>query len=410
VSSIPHPHFDIICCSLEPWDQVWRRNQLLSMELLAARPTMRILFAELPVDMTWSLLHRADRRRSGVRPVGTTGRLWAMAPRKWLPRRIRPDVDKALGRQILRAAGRLGLEQPVLWINDNAYADLATTTERPTVYDVTDDWVLGWNAPREAARQRRNDEWLLEHADEVVVCSPALQESRGRDRHVHLIPNAVDVDHIRRPQPRPADLPAGAVVLYQGTLNEGRLDIDLCVRIAEQLEARATLVFVGPSSLSEEATGRLIRAGAVLLGARPYETMPGYLQHADVLVVPHRLTPFTESLDPIKAREFQAVARPTLSTPVAGFRELGPPMNISPADRFVDDLAALLARGPVPAGPGPLTSTPPTWKERAEDFLAVLDAAAAKTDRAAQTVPSVAATPAPVEASLPPEVSLPTEA
>ena len=49
--------------------------------------------------------------------------------------------------------------------------------------------------------------------------------------------------------------------------------------------------------------------------------MPAYLQHADVLVVPHVVTPFTDSLDPIKLYEYQAAGRPVVSTPVAGFRD-----------------------------------------------------------------------------------------
>ena len=64
----------------------------------------------------------------------------------------------------------------------------------------------------------------------------------------------------------------------------------------------------------------LFSAGASvrLLGPRPYADVPGYLQHADVIVVPHRVDAFTESLDPIKAYECLAVARPVVATPVAG--------------------------------------------------------------------------------------------
>ncbi len=42
----------------------------------------------------------------------------------------------------------------------------------------------------------------------------------------------------------------------------------------------------------------------MLLGARPSADVPAYLQHADVLVVPHIVTPFTDSLDPIKLYEY----------------------------------------------------------------------------------------------------------
>jgi teichuronic acid biosynthesis glycosyltransferase TuaH len=371
-------HFDVICCSLEPWDEVWRRNQLLATELLTLRPTMRLLFAELPLDMALSLVRRRFPRRAGLRAIGPTGRLWAMTPRKWLPRRVWPTTDRALGDQVRAASRRLGLERPLLWINDNSYADLAVRTGWPTVYDVTDDWLLAYRGAttQRLARQRRNDQLLVETADEVTVCSPALAKTRGQSRGVHLISNGVDTDHLRRPQHRPPDLPLGTVVLYLGSLNDGRLDVDLCVRVAEGLRGRATAVFVGPNSLSARSAERLEQAGAVLLGSRPYSSMPAYLQHADVLMVPHRINPFTESLDPIKAREFLTVGRPTISTPVAGFRELAPAVLIANAEIFVNELSAILDRGPIPPGPGPLTTRPPTWTEQAAKFLTVLDAAA----------------------------------
>jgi teichuronic acid biosynthesis glycosyltransferase TuaH len=369
------PSFDVVCCSLEPWDDVWRRNQFLATELLQLRPSLRLLFVGIPVDMAWSIAHRRRPPSAGLRALGTTGRLWTFAPRKWLPRRLRPGADHALGLQVVAAARRLDLRTPVLWINDNSYADLLTTTGWPAVYDVTDDWLLASHAERELVRQRHNDRRMLMGSAEVVVCSPDLATSRGRDRSVHLIPNGVDLDHLRRPQPRPADLVAGPVVLYQGTLNDGRLDIELCAEIATRLAGRATLVFVGPDSLSAASAERLTGAGARLIGARPYRQLPGYLQHADVLVVPHEINPFTESLDPIKAREFVAVGRPTVSTSVAGFRDLGSPVRIAAREEFVDVVLDILDH-PMPPGPGPLGEPPTTWTERAPAFLAVLDAAA----------------------------------
>jgi teichuronic acid biosynthesis glycosyltransferase TuaH len=368
---------DIVCCSLEPWDDVWRRNQFLATELLALRPSIRILFVGVPADMTWSLIQR--RRpfpRPGLHTVGASGRLWTLTPRKWLPRRLRPNGDAALGGQVRAAVRRLGWRDPVLWINDNSYAQLLAATGWPSVYDVTDDWLLATQPDRTLERQRCNDTLMLQSASEVVVCSPALAASRGRHRRVHLIPNGVDLAALRRPQPRPDDLPGGAVVLYQGSLNDGRLDIDLCVEIAERLAGMASTVFVGPSSLSPASEDRLRRSGAILLGPRPSAAMPGYMQHADALIVPHEVNPFTESLDPIKAREFVAVGRPTVATSVAGFRDLGPPVRIATPGEFVHELVDILAE-PSPPGPGPLTTSPATWTDRAVAFLAVLDAAVA---------------------------------
>ena len=231
----PPVQFDIICCSLEPWDEVWRRNQHLTAELLRLRPTMRVLFVEPPIDLAWSLRQGRWPAASGLRSIGDSGRLWARAPRKWLPRRIWPNGDRSLVRQVMATSNRLGLDRPLLWINDSLYAPLAESTGWPSVYDVTDDWLLGAGGEREMERLRDNDARILRVATEVVVCSPALEDSRGRERSVHLVSNGVDVDHLRAPTVRPTDLPAGRIVLYQGTLVDGRLDVDLCVATARRV-------------------------------------------------------------------------------------------------------------------------------------------------------------------------------
>jgi teichuronic acid biosynthesis glycosyltransferase TuaH len=97
-----------------------------------------------------------------------------------------------------------------------------------------------------------------------------------------------------------------------------------------------------------------------------------------VLVVPHRVNSFTESLDPIKAREFLSVGRPVVATPVAGFRDLDPPIAVADAVAFPEVVAAVLARPPLPPGPGQLIGEPVTWAAQAARFLAVLDAAASR--------------------------------
>jgi teichuronic acid biosynthesis glycosyltransferase TuaH len=356
---------------------VWRRNQHMVTELLRLRPELRLLFVESPVDILWTLRQGTVPKLAGMRPVGESGRVWAVAPHKWLPRRIWPRGDAALLHQVLEAAGSLHFHRPLLWINDSTYAPLVARTGWPAVYDVTDDWLLTRGAEREMVRQRANDALALRDAAEVVVCSPALVESRGRQRPVHLIPNGVDIDHLRAPTVRPPDLPAGRIVLYQGTLVAGRLDLDLCVELARGVAGRATFVLLGPNSLGKESEAEAEAAGMVILGSRPYSAMPAYLQQADVLVVPHAVTPFTESLDPIKAREFQAVGRPVVATPVAGFRSLSPPSATVDRTGFVEAVLAVLDRPPLPPGPGVMHGDPTTWATQATEFLAVLDAATA---------------------------------
>ncbi len=366
---------DLVVLSLEPWDDVWRRNQHLVAGLLRRDPGLRVLFVEPPVDPLHDVLTgHAPRRGHGVRPMvlsGAEGRLWTYRPAKALPRRLDRHADARLAAATVRAVRRVGFAAPLLWINDPSAAEIVRRTGWPALYDITDDWLEADRTPTEHARLVRDETLLMERCAEVVVCSPTLAEAKGRVRPVVLIPNAVDVDFYRRPQPRPADLPGGPVAVYVGTVHTDRIDVGLCMATAGALGEAGTLVLVGPHPLSHEDLDRLRAAGVVLLGPRPSAEVPGYLQHADVLVVPHVVTPFTLSLDPIKRYEYAAVGRPVVSTPVTGFVDADDPrVSVVSGDAFAAAVrAAVPAASEFPSGAdGPV----PDWGVRVAEMAGVL--------------------------------------
>lgn len=367
---------DMVCLSLEAWDQVWRRNQYLMAGLLRSDPTLRVLFVEPPADPLYDVAcRRTPQPARGLRRVplqGASGRLWAYQPTKLLPRRIDPWLDLRLAHRVRAVAARLGFTDPVLWINDPAGAKLLQVTGWPALYDITDDWVEADRTPAEHARVVADEAFLLDRCAEVVVCSPTLARTKGAVRPVTLVPNAVDVAAYGVPRPRPSDLPQGPVALYLGTVHSDRIDLDLCVATASGIAGCGTLVLVGPAPLAPSDAQRLRDAGVVLLGARDRTQVPGYLQHADVLVVPHVITPFTESLDPIKLYEYAAVGRPVVSTPVAGFREVSNErVTVASGEGFVDAVRLCLpAEDHFPAGAEPGV---PDWSLRVAEVSAVLD-------------------------------------
>ena len=254
------------------------------------------------------------------------------------------------------------------------YASLAVRTGWPSLYDITDDWLLAPLAPRQRDRLMADERLLMEHSQEVVVCSPELARSRGANRPVELIPNGVDVDLFRTARPRPADLPPSPVALYVGTLHTWRIDIPLVLELAGAPPGPPGRAGRARTACRGTSTDRLERVPNIhVLGARPYDQIPAYMQHADVVIIPHLVDPFTESLDPIKAYECLAAGRPTVATPVAGFRELGPPIVTADRSRFVEATStALAAAGP--AGlPGRLEGAPiPTWHDRAEAMASLM--------------------------------------
>lgn len=365
---------DLVVMSLEAWDDVWRRNQHLVAGLLRMDAELRVLFVEPPADPTHDL--RTGRRPSFARDVRempdvAPGRLFTVRPVKWMPRRLDPSTDERLARAVMRGADSLGMRHPLLWINDPGAVALAELSRWPMLYDITDDWLTADRPPAELRRVAANEARLFELAREVVVCSPELARRKSATRPVTLIPNAVEVTAYRLAVPRPADLPDGPVALYLGTVHPDRIDVALCEATARALGSTGTLVLVGPNLLAPDPAQRLRAVGARLLGPRPRDEVIAYLQHADVLVVPHVVTAFTDSLDPIKLYEYQAVGRPVVSTPVAGFRDADDPrITIAAGDVFARVVAAAVPTlAPFPRGAdGPVAD----WSDRVAAMATVV--------------------------------------
>ncbi|MDL9978279.1 glycosyltransferase [Microbacterium sp. ASV49] len=364
---------DLVVMSLEPWDDVWRRNQHLVSRLLDTDAALRVLFVEPAADPLHDVVsRRRPSRGMRVTPAGYGGRLLRFRPMKMLPRRVDPRADLRLARAVQAAVRHAGMTHPFLWVNDPGAAPLARLTGWLALYDITDDWVAADRPAAELDRVRADETWLLAHAEAVVACSRELVRRKSGERpDVVLIPNAVDVDAYRVPHPRPADLPERSAV-YVGTLHRDRLDVDLCVSTARTLGTDSRLVLVGPNALDPADTALLRDSGVLLLGARPHDDVIAYLQHADVLVVPHVVTPFTDSLDPIKLYEYEAVGRHVVSTAVAGFREaVGGRIRVVPPSTF-----PLAAAAAIPAStvfPEGADADVPGWDDRAAAMRAVID-------------------------------------
>ena len=166
----------LVVLSLEPWDDVWRRNQLLVEALTNARPPeLRVLFVEPPI----AALRNFERGSTTSAPRAAT--VVGHSPRHCAANRA---VDSAAlvatGCAAFGALGRAGgfssrirrtraVDQQPL-----ARALRASRTGWPVVYDVTDDWLLADVSPAKRRACRLDDELLLRSADAVVVCSPAL--------------------------------------------------------------------------------------------------------------------------------------------------------------------------------------------------------------------------------------------
>ena len=217
-----------------------------------------------------------------------------------------------------------------LWVNDPHYAGLATETGWPALYDITDDWTEAGDGDRATQSGAGERGAGCSTSAGRSWCAPMASPTSRRRRSCRPRRHP---QRRRRRAPHPAEVPPGR--------SAGRAGGGLRrhpprgpPRRRSRRAARRRRARAGRGAGRPQLAGRVVDARAWpatqnvhLLGARPYADVPGYLQHADVVIVPHVVSAFTESLDPIKAYECLAVGRPTIATPVAGFRGLGEPVR-----------------------------------------------------------------------------------
>ena len=337
--------------SLEPWDQVWRRNQHLVAELIRQQRVGSVLFIEPAVAGRPAPARSPLPGVTVIRPVlpvpRRTGGLSVVAG--WLRRRWLRDVD-------------------VLWVNDPVLGVRCAGGGRARVlYDVTDDWRFSERPARLTRRLVAAEDELAATAA-TVVCSDVLAERWAQRYRVTatVVHNAAT--HPSYAEVRPRTLPGpGLHVGYVGTLHEDRLDIDLLMQLAAMPEV-GTIHLVGPDAMASPARDRLAAVSTIRRhGAVPAPDVPSWLVAMDVLVLPHVVSEFTLSLDAIKAFEYLAAGRPIVATPTSGFQDLAAPgVTIVEAAGFTAAVAAALT------GDKHFDRTVPTWADRAREFAAAL--------------------------------------
>jgi glycosyltransferase involved in cell wall biosynthesis len=352
--------------SLENWDEVWRRNQFLCAGLARRDPARRILFVGLPHNLSYALrcggLKKAMRmafsfsaKKHEINPEFPN--LTLFRPVKLAPNSL--GIGRLINEAIFRSQVRRMARQlqfgtdTILWLNDHAAVHLVDRLPaKSVVYDVTDDWTKLSQSTALTELVRRQDARLCRRADAVIVCSQNLYDQKKKlSQHVHLIPNGVHIEHyetVLEPMGGAA-VPETArwrrpVLGYTGTIHPDRVDVALVRELARRF-AGGTIALVGPSQLNESDQALLRAEGNVILtGPVPYERVPDYMRSFDVCITPHRMTPFTESLNPIKLWEYLATGKPIVSTDVAGFRDYPGLIHIArDAERFINGVREALA-------------------------------------------------------------------
>lgn len=338
---------DLLVLSEVRWGYFRTRKQFL---LSRFPERWRIFFAQPPAagaDDPW------EPRREGrvtyftvpfLKPATTHAGYNLAAGTPWGRAAIEAAAEWHLHRQLRR----LGVEREPAVMVSNIYAPglLARLRRKLILYDFNDDPFQFSGTP---AWARSYWPRTVSQAEVVTVVSEFYRRRLAAEVRSPLIllGNGVEANHFASPAAEPPELAAlpRPRIGYVGLLSHF-LDFDTLEALRRNRRG-GTLVFLGPGTPATEPAMRALagQEGVAVLGPRPYEELPGYLQHLDVGIIPFRASdPFVQGINPNKIYQYLAAGLPVVSTPVLDLPESPPDLlYASDAASMVTAVHAALA-------------------------------------------------------------------
>ena len=259
------------------------------------------------------------------------------------------------------------IEDAVAYVTAPSWARLAVATRHRwgwlVLYDCMDEWKdFDVMHPVIIDAEKK----LVDDCDLLVVTAQTLYSKwQNQGRTALLARNGVDYAfYVQNYRPNTLlDGEAHPIIGYYGGIAEW-FDEKLMAHVA-RARPDCTFVLIGgvfKVDMSELESLPNVR----LLGQQPYETMPLYLYHFDVCIIPFKINAITEATDPVKFYEYISQGKPVVSTILPELEQYRQHLYLaqSPDDFVVQIEAALNEKDPMLAEGRRELAQRHTWQER----------------------------------------------
>ena len=322
---------DFIVLATADWDHpLWTNKQHTAQSLVEAGH--RVLYVE-SLGIRAPRVGAADRtrilrrlRRMVQLPRQRLNGLWVWSPP------VLPGGHSGIGLQLNRCLLRTGLwlavrwlrlKQPILWTYNpltTLYLDLNRFAA--SVYHCVDRIQDQPGMPQ--ARIERNEQQLAQQVNVLFTTSPQLQATHSRwHPGARMFGNVADHRHFsqaRQSLPCPSVLqgtPRPRLV-FMGAIDAYKLDLQLLHQLAlRHPEWRFVLIGpVGECDPSTDVSPLKACPNVQLVGAQAYDTLPAWLCHGDVALLPLQINGYTRNMFPMKFFEYLSAGLPVVATAI----------------------------------------------------------------------------------------------
>ena len=357
---------DFVVLSTADWDHpLWTNKQHVAVAL--ADLGHRVLYID-SLGVRGPRVDRSDsgrilrRLRRGLRlPRKVRSGVWVVSPLV-MPGQVRGLAGLinrwSLNFSLFVADLVLDLRRPLLWtFNPQARSYLRLSRFQAVVYLCVDRIQAQPGMPVEVLEAAERN--LCDAANALFTTSPQLDAALGPlNAGSHRFGNVADAGHFGQAlvhdSERPVDWPnsSGPVLIFIGAIDAYKLDLDMLELLMERTP-QWTYLFIGPvgeTDPSTDVSGWRRFANVHQLGTRDYSTLPAYLAHADVALLPLQLNAYTKHMYPMKFFEYLAAGCPVVATAIPALEDQADVAMLCPPDASAFEAAihrALTQKGPV---------------------------------------------------------------
>jgi glycosyltransferase involved in cell wall biosynthesis len=270
------------------------------------------------------------------------------------------------------------------------------------VYEMIDDHDLISHADGTFRANHRR--WVRDADVLVATADDLLAQLKPHRPDVLLLPNAVVTEDWTKPAAAdvPPDLAAArkapVVVAYYGTIADW-FDWRLWERAARTRPDWSFILIGPPYDGRTEAVHARVSSHPNMhyLGPKPYQSLPAYVAHCDVMAIPFVLNSITHSCSPVKLFEYMAAGKPVVASSMREILKYRSVLLADTAEDFVQRIETGLRLRQDPSYRQTLQreAGENTWKERAKVLRHAIDSARAEQGGLSRRAISAAQTGAP---------------
>jgi glycosyltransferase involved in cell wall biosynthesis len=327
----------IICLSTRNWHALWGESQKIMSRMAKQN---KILYIEPQRSVNLSIISEFIRKLPNFFKFQSTKlheNLFIIhsppglpiARRhlpKWLLKYTIPFVsainNKIIKSKIKKAQKVLKVKSPILWIYTPYNLNLVGKFNEKLAcyhnYDEFADFVTNYRI-KDIILDYDNE--LTRRVDVVFTTSrPQWERRKQHNPNTYFVPNGVDFDLFNRALipdlPIPDDIASipHPIIGLAGMLGN-HVDVKLLLKISEAYP-EYSLVLIGPDLMpgSESKKKLFERTNVYILGFKPLEQLPDYVQTFDVALIPYILEGHVLSGYPQKLHEYLAAGRSIVAT------------------------------------------------------------------------------------------------